>query len=266
MDAVTQSQLPQRPAVVLLHSSAASARQWDALAARLWPAFDVHAIDLYGHGKQPAWAHHRAMSLRDEAALVLPLLEQTGGAHLVGHSYGGAIAMYIASRHPDLVHSLAVYEPVLFKLLTDHDPHDAAIIEGLAAFERIGAHMAADRLEDAARTFVDYWSGPSSWDRLLPEWRRPVVARMPSVAQQFHIVCQESLPAASLEKLSMRTLCLAGDRTTAAAARVAWLLRRLLPGADHRLLSGMGHMGPLTHAPVVNEQLADFLLTASSTA
>ncbi|WP_372472278.1 alpha/beta fold hydrolase [Jidongwangia harbinensis] len=34
-----------------------------------------------------------------------------GGAHLVGHSYGGTVAMLAAAAHPDLVRSLALIEP-----------------------------------------------------------------------------------------------------------------------------------------------------------
>ena len=45
-----------RPVVVLLHSSASSARQWDALAQALEPQFQVHAVDLFGHGRRPAKA------------------------------------------------------------------------------------------------------------------------------------------------------------------------------------------------------------------
>lgn len=245
--------------VVLLHSSAASARQWDALAERLRPDFDVRAIDLHGHGRRAAWPHGRPLSLDDEAALVLPVLERAGRVHLVGHSYGGAVAMYLAARYPERVRSLAVFEPVLFRLLADLDPQGAATREVLAVFDGIGVHLSTGQLVEAARTFVDYWSGPGTWGYLPREQQQHLAARMPSVSQQFHVVCRQSLPSAQVEGLALPVLCLSGARTTAAAARVAGLLRALLPGADHVTLPGMGHMGPITHAAAVNDGLAAFL-------
>ena len=60
-----------KPAVVLLHASGSSARQWDALAQALEPRFQVHAVDLLGHGRQPG---RPGATVHDEAALVQPLL------------------------------------------------------------------------------------------------------------------------------------------------------------------------------------------------
>jgi pimeloyl-ACP methyl ester carboxylesterase len=103
--------------VVTLHASASSARQWQPLAAALAPRFRVHAIDLHGHGERSPWRGARALSLADEAALVAPVLSREGDVHLVGHSYGGAVALKVASMYPQHVRSVTVYEPVMFRWL-----------------------------------------------------------------------------------------------------------------------------------------------------
>src|SRR5580765_6220793 len=93
----------ERPAVVLLHASGSSTRQWDALVERLQPSFRPIAVELDG---------------ADDAAMVGQTLERLGGAHVVGHSYGGAVAMMVASsRRSSYVRSLALFEPVLFRAL-----------------------------------------------------------------------------------------------------------------------------------------------------
>lgn len=244
-----------RHTIILLHSSAASARQWDALAERLRPAFDVHAIDLHGHGRQADWGGEQALSVHDDAALALPAIERAGAVHLIGHSYGGAVAMHLAAARPSLVRSLAVYEPVLFRLLADHEPHGAAAREAfdLAAHMRalVGAGLAAA----AAEHFVDYWSGAFAWAGLAPHRQAAVVSRMPVVVQHFDTLHAETLTTA---RLTMPVLCLSGERSTAAARRIAGLLRALLPGAQHETLAGLGHMGPITHAPLVNDRLLRF--------
>ena len=52
---------------------------------------------------------------------------------------------------------------------------------------------------------------------------------------------------------------LSGTRTVEAAHRIADLLRLALPYARHERVEGAGHMGPVTHAPAVFQQLRSFV-------
>lgn len=260
---VTPAPGPARPGVVLLHSSAASARQWDLLAASLQPACEVHAVDLHGHGLQAAWRGSRPLSVHDEAALVLPRIEAAGGAHLIGHSYGAAIAVHLAVARPALVHSLAVYEPVLFGLLAEHDPDSAAAREAFDLGAGMRTLVARGQADTAAQRFVDYWSGAPVWQQMGPQRQRALALRMPVVVQHFDVLYGEPLPAARLARLRMPMLCLSGGRSTAAALHIAGLLRRLLPGAGHETLAGLGHLGPITDPMPVNQRLLRFLGLAS---
>ncbi len=256
--------LPPRETVVLLHSSGASARQWDALAEALEARFDVQAIDLHGHGRRPGWAGAAALSLHDDAALALERLGRSGGGHVVGHSYGAAVAVHVAAARPDAVRSLALYEPVLFRLLADHAPGLPAAREADALGRLIVASVAQGRLDEAAGHFVDYWSGRGSWARMDPDRRAAVARRMSTVAAHFDALNAAPLPPAALARLTMPLLCLHGTRSTPVALAIAALLRALLPAGRHEALAGLGHMAPITDAPVVNARLLRFLRDAAA--
>src|SRR5579871_3844459 len=115
------------PSVVCLHSSASSSGQWRALMDRLAPAFRVIAVDLYGYGQSPAWSGRRRFSMDYEVALLENVFLSAGDRfHLVGHSYGGAIALKAALAHAGRVASLAIFEPVLFSILLAEDPEQPA--------------------------------------------------------------------------------------------------------------------------------------------
>ena len=246
-----------RPTLVLLHASASSARQWDALAQSLHGQFDVHAIDLHGHGQRPAAAH--PLSVHDDAALARAVLERAGGGHVIGHSYGAAVAVHLTAAAPQLVRSLALYEPVLFRLLADHAPgsYGAREVFELATF--VWEQVAQDRLLPAAERFVSYWSGPQAWPRMAADRQQAVAARMPVIEQQFRSLVQEALPPAALAGIDMPLLCLHGTRSTSAALQMAALLRSLLPHGRHEALEGLGHMAPVTDALAVNDRLMRFL-------
>ena len=105
------------PGVVCLHSNASSSSQWRALMELLAPRFHVLAPDTYGAGKSPPWPQGRKVALRDEVALLEPVLARAGdGFSLVGHSYGGGIALIAALAHRQRLRSMALYEANLFAL------------------------------------------------------------------------------------------------------------------------------------------------------
>ena len=120
---------------MLLHSSGSSSRQWSGLIELLSPRYDVRAVDLHGHGAQPAWPDRQPLALADEVTLVEPILREAGPVHLVGHSCGGVVALKVAELHPQSVRSLVAYEPVLFRWLFDADPDSDAAREVIEVAE-----------------------------------------------------------------------------------------------------------------------------------
>jgi pimeloyl-ACP methyl ester carboxylesterase len=252
----------QGPTVILLHSSGSSGRQWDTLVNALQSRFRLQTVDFHGHGGTPAWPGGRPLALEDEAALVAPLLAASpAGVHLVGHSYGGGVALKLAQMHPQRVRSVAVYEPVLFRLLFDYNPAQAPAREVLAVAARIQTALLVGHTDRAARHFVDYWSGAGTWEAMPLSRRHTVISRMPALAPHFRALFNDGLRRANLETLSMPVLCVTGARTKASTRRIGELLRRAMPDATHEMLAGMGHMGPVTHAGIVASRLAGWLDT-----
>jgi pimeloyl-ACP methyl ester carboxylesterase len=249
-----------RPALVLLHSSGASARQWDVLARSLSDAFDVHALELHGHGARAPWPGRAPLTLADEAALVDTLIERRGSVHLVGHSYGGAVALDVACRRPDAVRSLAVYEPVLFRALFA-DGASAAQARAVRQVAGIVQELVAQGREAAAaERFVDFWSGSEAWARMPAARQTSIAARMRSVARHFDAAFAAADPRAPLAGQRLPRLVLTGADTVPATWRIGQLLRAAWPQAEHVALPGLDHMGPLTHAAAVNHCITDFLL------
>jgi pimeloyl-ACP methyl ester carboxylesterase len=248
------------PTAVLLHSSGGSGRQWDSLVDGLQSRFRLHAVDFYGHGNTPAWGGKRPLALEDDATLVEPLLRAApDGVHLVGHSYGGGVALKLAQMFPAHVRSVAVYEPVLFRLLFDYNAQHAPAREIRVTGASIDHRLALGHAERAAQRFVDYWAGEGSWDALPALRKQAVAARMPAVVPHFNALFNDSFTRADLARLAAPVLVLTGARTKASTRRIGELLRFAMPRATHEMLSDMGHMGPITHASVVNARIASWL-------
>ncbi len=79
--------------------------------------YQLLVITRPGYGERPLL--YRA-TVAPDVEEILALLQQIGGAHLIGFSYGGSISMIAAGQRPDLIRSLAVIEPPAFAVARGH--------------------------------------------------------------------------------------------------------------------------------------------------
>ncbi len=246
--------------VVLLHSSASSSSQWRALMEQLAPQHRVLAPDLQGCGKSTPWHFQRPLRLDDEVDALAEVFDRAGPRfHLVGHSFGGAVALRAALRHADRLASLTLFEPVLFSLLMAAEPDGAGAREIDAVSRRTTQLLDAGELEAATETFVDYWMGAGRYAG-TPEAKRPnLQAGMPAVKGHWQALFGEPTPAHAWATLPCPCLLMTGERSRASALGVAAQLRRVLPRLSNVDIPGAGHMAPVTHPEAVNAAIAAFI-------
>jgi pimeloyl-ACP methyl ester carboxylesterase len=246
--------------VVCLHASASSSAQWRPLMDRLAGRFRTLAVDLYGSGKSPAWPEDRPLSLADEVAFLAPILAAAGTrSHVVGHSYGGAVALMTALADPGRVESLVLFEPVLFSVLIAEDPAQAGAREIAAVRDDTVAAIERGALEVSAARFVGYWMGTEAWAGMPASRRAAVATAMRAVKGEWHAAFTDPTPLSAFSALDVPILYLTGSESPASARGVARLLTRTLPRVTAIELEGVGHMGPLTHPERVNALIESYL-------
>jgi len=251
---------PTKPTVICLHSSGGTGGQWAALRALLEPDANVVTPDLIGHGAGPGWHGRDADIVASDAARITCLAEAAPArVHLVGHSYGAAVALRVALHHPERVASVAVYEPVAFRLLFDCEGLERTSAEVVAVAEAMRRRLDAGAATAAAEGFVDYWGGPGAWQRLPAPQQAAIAGRMRVVVGHFAGLAHDVPRLGDYASLRAPVLVLAGSRTRAPVRWITALLRTVLPNAAFETLPGLGHMGPLTHASMVAQRIADFV-------
>jgi pimeloyl-ACP methyl ester carboxylesterase len=243
--------------VVLLHSSASSSAQWRALMHQS-TGYRVLAPDLLGYGATSHWSGHGAFRLEHEAQIVLSLAGRCGEAvHLVGHSFGGAVALHVARTRPDLLASLTVIEPVAFHLLKGFDQDALAEISAVAA--GVGKAIASGDYYGGIAGFVDYWSGPGGWSGVTEERRAGLACRLIKVALDFEATLNEPAALEDFAAVSLPTLVIQGTASPRPTRRICELLAGVLPDAALVSVEGAGHMAPMTHRDAVNKLIAAHL-------
>lgn len=106
--------------VVLVHGALSWGRDTFAEQIVLAATHRLHVVDRRGYGAA-APAVPGDVGWPVDVPDLVALLERLGGAHLVGHSYGGVDALVVAGQRPDLVRSLVVVEPPMYDLSDDPD-------------------------------------------------------------------------------------------------------------------------------------------------
>jgi pimeloyl-ACP methyl ester carboxylesterase len=235
--------------IVLLHCTAGSGRQWSGMAEALRRDFRVVAPDLCGYGGTANWPGNGTFNLAVEADLVAALLDMLGTpAHVVGHSYGGAVALQFALRHPPCLRSLTLIEPAAFHLLRDGDDTDERAFREISevAATVASAVNCGDYL-GGMRRFVDYWGGEGAWDALPASQRHALASRIGKVTLDFWGTLNDPARLHDLAALAMPTLVVSGGRSPLPTRRICHHLSHAIPKAAVRTVADAGHMLPFTH-------------------
>ena len=95
--------------MLVLHGLGDCARSWDRLASGMGVEHRVIVPDLRGHGDSQ-WAPRGRYRLQDYVSDVAAVVDRLGleSIVIVGHAWGGSVAVAYAAAHPELVSALAV--------------------------------------------------------------------------------------------------------------------------------------------------------------
>ena len=240
--------------VVMLHCSASSGRQWDALSEVLGQRSAVAAPDQWSCGNRGPWRGLGRFSLSAEAAAVHETIDRLGRpVHLVGHSDGGALAMHIARCRPDAVASLTLIEPSAFHLLRHSHAADRAIFGEIAGVARdVDCALENGDAHSGMARFVDYWSGAGAWDHMSEKARAKFAPRLEKIALDFQALFDEPAELADFADLKLPTVIVRGSLSPAPSRRIVEMLAGALRGARVEVIFRADHMSPLSHADTVN--------------
>lgn len=104
---------PPGPArILLIHGLTGYGRRWRTLAERHLSDIAVLAPDLIGHG-QSTWSAPWTIDANVTALAGLIEEQADGPVLVVGHSFGGAVALHLAAACPDLVAGLVLLDPAV---------------------------------------------------------------------------------------------------------------------------------------------------------
>jgi pimeloyl-ACP methyl ester carboxylesterase len=244
--------------VLLVHSSVSGNRQWRALVEELAPSRRVVAVNLFGYGETTPWQPTAPQSLYAQAQLVLALCEHLGTpAALVGHSFGGSVALKAAALLGDRLPVLALLEPNPFYLLAQAGRTEA-FLEASALRDHVKCFGLLGDWPRVAQRFADYWLGDGAWAAMPDKRRTAFAAALPPNFHEWDAVMDEPTPIEVWSTLAARTLVVSDPATRRPIREIVELFRAACPHWTFEAAPG-GHMAPLTRPEAINPIVRGFL-------
>ncbi len=260
--------------LLLLHPTGFLARTWQPVAEALAQPEDgslghhVYAPDLRGHGDsdKPSSGYDWQVFVDDLQAF----LDRFALRNLpvVGHSFGGTVASYLAAHHPEYFSCLVLIEPIIFppeaRTHPDHPKHQNEMAEG-ARRRRI--------VWDSVDQLVASYSSKPVFQRWRPDilrlyaehgtFRREdgkVELKCPGDVEAQMFENNASLDVwAALTNITAPTLVIRGEFSEPPLAAVCESVSNLVQDGKLITIEGAGHMSPMEKPEAIAKEVHSFL-------
>jgi pimeloyl-ACP methyl ester carboxylesterase len=229
--------------VLFLHSLAGNVGQWARQRALVGRDRRAVGLDLRGHGgsSPPRDGDYSVPAMARDVAAVMEALGLEG-AVLVGHSFGGLVALEYAGRRPDRVAGLLLADP----------SGDARQVPR----EQVDPFFAALRGDAYEATVTSYWK--SILENAAPGVAERVLEDLAATPKATVLGCWEALmphdPVPALRRYAGPALSVITPINDA-----AWSLHKLVEGLPTRRIEGTSHWLQLDAPETFDEILQEFL-------
>ncbi len=249
------------PALLLLHGSGAGVSgwaNWRGLLPEMSPRFRVIVPDLVGFGYTETPADFTFRFMESWVEQVLALLDALGieRAHILGNSFGGSLALWLASRRPALFDRLVLMGPGGWPSRVNADL-DAlwAYTPSIDNMRRVMSVMAFNQ-DLVTDELVEM-----RYRATLRPGAQEMFARVFPPPRQRWLDAQ-ALPLAQLHQIDHEVLIMHGRDDRVVDPMVSWHLHQHLRNSQLHMFSRCGHWTMIEQAARFRSQLSAFLAEA----
>lgn len=252
------------PALLFLPGSFGTGAGWKGVLGYLGDGYRAVTTSLLGYGATPEIRPDGNAIMSQQVGLIDRIIDRIGAApHVVGHSYGGLVA---------LVHALTGRRRPASLLLVEANP--LGILRSVGDLEHYRMFTAMTDLyfsdfargnTEAARHVIDFYGGPGAFDAMPPKVRSYIVATTAVNVRDWSSGTPFEPSEEALQSIDIPTMVVRGGSSHPAMSRIAELLHASIPGAQLVTTGGGSHFLPSSHpseiAALIRRQVDGTLVT-----
>jgi len=239
------------PTVVLVPGSCSTGAAWRPVIAAWGNRFRCVTTSLLGYGGTAERRTASDTAIRHEVDALETVIRKAGGpVHLVGHSFGGLVAVAVALRNRVPLASLAVLEAPAADLLRSAGEHRHYRAFRLMTERYFTAYANGDA--EAIATMIDFYGGASTFASWPPRVRAYAVETTAVNILDWQSGFGFPMTVAALAAIAVPALVVWGGDSHPAVRRANALLADGLPRAARAEIDGAAHFMIATHADEVS--------------
>lgn len=251
------------PTMVLVPGSCSTGAAWRPVIAAWENRFRCVTTSLPGYGGTDERRTPGNASISLEAETLESVIRKAGGrVHLVGHSFGGLVALAVVLRGRVRLASLAIIEAPAVMML-----HGSGETPHIRAFgDMTDAYFAAFRngKADAVETLIDFFAGAGTFASWPPRVRAYAVATTPVNILDWETAFDFPPTAQALAQIETPTLVITGGESHPAMQRVNEILSERMIGSTLATIQGAAHFMIASHAAEVARLVAEHACCAEA--
>jgi pimeloyl-ACP methyl ester carboxylesterase len=251
----------QGQVIVLVHGSLGDYRTWSAQVPVLSRRYRVFNLSLPRYYPEKWNGAGDRFGIMEHAKVVADFTKALGlgKVHLIGHSRGGAIALKVATHHPDVIKTLTLADASGMENLLPASPDSQQLLQQSRALrQNLIEAIQRGEPEQGAEQFTDALGGPGTWQRRTPEQRAVVMDNLGTALGETGP--RPSTECEDISRWNFPVLLIHGARSPNRYPAMGEAARRCNPAiGPARVIAGAAHSMNRENPAAFNQVIADFL-------
>lgn len=230
--------------LILVHGSLSDYRTWLPLLEELSETNRTIAVSLRHYYPEKWQGKGNDLSLQQHADDLAAFIKglKVGPVNLLGHSRGGAVALLLASKHPQMIKNLILADPApLTTFLASHPEVQADLNARKAKLKEVYTHYQHGDTESGLQVFVNYIAGPGAWEK-TPETTRTTLRENAWTQVSLLKDIETPFSCSNANNIVSPVLLITGERSASIYSYMHSALQPCLTKVHKAIIADAGHM------------------------
>ncbi len=245
------------PVIMLLHSSPGTSKMWQRVGNQIAGRFRVIAPDLPGYGETTAQDISASPDVSYTVDLIEALISAIGSPPvLVGHSYGGVVALSSALQNPKKILGLGLLEPVAISILSAVGENESFADTKAVFDEYISSFEGGDN--QAVRKMIDFWFGLGAFEKMPSPLKDYLLTNTALNIRDVRATFQLRYSIESFSSMDVPVLVIYGKKSPEVTRKIARTIAAHTKRGSLVGLENATHAMITTHVDEVSNLIVEF--------